>query len=102
MANALVCKTSIRGFDPLPVLHKIISLYLTEKATPQRIPPQLLKLIEDTEYARSKDATFNALLNHYNVAEAPIGHPRTTAQPNSTHGSRVSILRRRLRDTCGA
>jgi hypothetical protein len=28
VANALVCKTSIRGFDPLPVLHKIKDLLL--------------------------------------------------------------------------
>jgi hypothetical protein len=25
VANALVCKTSIRGFDPHPVLHKLLS-----------------------------------------------------------------------------
>ncbi len=26
VANALVCKTSIRGFDPHPVLHKMNKL----------------------------------------------------------------------------
>jgi hypothetical protein len=38
VANALVCKTSIHGFDPHPVLHRFKKLRKNPKAR-QRLPP---------------------------------------------------------------
>jgi integrase len=50
-------------------------------------------LNEDTEYARAKDVTFNALLDRYVAEEMPAR--------SSTHGSYSSMIQRRLRPQWG-
>jgi integrase len=69
------------------------ALYRTEKAVRQKVESQLLKLNEDTEYARAKDVTFNALLDRYVAEEMPARH--------ATKGSYTSIIKRRLRPQWG-
>jgi integrase len=67
--------------------------YRTEKAVRQKVESQLLKLNEKTEYARSRDVTFSALLERYIAEEMPLRH--------STRGSYTSIINRRLRPMWG-
>jgi integrase len=69
------------------------SLYRTEKAVRQKVESQLLKLNEDTEYARAKDVTFNAMLDRYFAEEMPTR--------SSTKGSYTSIINRRIRPQWG-
>ena len=69
------------------------ALYRTEKAVRQKVESQLLKLNEATEYARSQDVTFNALLDRYVAEEIPARA--------STQGSYTSIIKRRLRPQWG-
>ena len=69
------------------------ALYRTEKSVRQKVESQLLKLNEDTEYARAKNVTFNALLDRYVVEEMPARH--------ATKGSYTSIIKRRLRPQWG-
>jgi integrase len=69
------------------------SLYRTEKAVRQKVESQLLKLNEDTEYARAKDVSFNALLDRYIAEEIP--------KRASTRGSYTSIIKRRIRPQWG-
>ena len=69
------------------------SIYKTEKALRQHLEGFLVKLNEKTEYARSADVTFNALLDRYVEEEMPTRH--------STKGSYTSIIRKRLRPMWG-
>jgi integrase len=69
------------------------SIYKTEKAVRQHLEGFLVKLNEKTEYARSADVTFNALLDRYIEEEMPARH--------STKGSYTSIINKRLRPQWG-
>jgi integrase len=69
------------------------SIYKTEKALRQHLEGFLVKLNEKTEYARSADVTFNALLDRYIEEEMPARH--------STKGSYTSIINKRLRPQWG-
>lgn len=70
------------------------SIYKTEKAVRQHLEGFLVKLNEKTEYARSADVTFNALLDRYIEEEMPTRH--------STKGSYTSIINKRFRPQWGA
>lgn len=70
------------------------SIYKTEKAVRQHLEGFLVKLNEKTEYARSVDVTFNALLDRYIEEEMPTRH--------STKGSYTSIINKRLRPKWGS
>src|SRR5882724_11268198 len=67
--------------------------YKTEKAVRQKVEAQLLKLNEGTEYARTNDVTFNALLERYISEEMPERH--------ATKGSYTSIINTHLRPKWG-
>ena len=69
------------------------SIYKTEKAVRQHLEGFLVKLNEKTEYARSADVTFSALLDRYIEEEMPARH--------STKGSYTSIINKRLRPQWG-
>jgi integrase len=69
------------------------SIYKTEKAVRQHLEGFLVKLNEKTEYARSTDVTFSALLDRYIEEEMPARH--------STKGSYTSIINKRLRPQWG-
>lgn len=69
------------------------SIYKTEKALRQHLESFIVKLNERTEYARSADVTFNALLDRYIEEEMPARH--------STRGSYTSIINKRLRPRWG-
>lgn len=47
------------------------AVYRTEKAVRQKVEAQLLRLNEGTEYARTKQVTFNALIERYVAEEMP-------------------------------
>jgi hypothetical protein len=60
----------------------------------QHLEGFLMKLNEKTAYARSRDVTFNALLDRYIEEEMPARH--------STKGSHTSIINKRLRPQWGS
>ena len=69
------------------------AVYPTEKAVRQKVQGQLLKLNEGTEYARSSDVTFNALLERYITEEMPNQH--------ATRGGYTSMINTHLRPRWG-
>jgi len=69
------------------------SIYKTQKAVRQHLEAFLVKVNENTEYARSSHVTFNALLDRYIEEEMPARH--------STRGSYTSIINKRLRPKWG-
>jgi integrase len=69
------------------------AIYPTEKAVRQKVQGQLLKLNEGTEYARSSDVTFNALLERYIAEEMPARQ--------ATKGGYTSMINTHLRPRWG-
>jgi integrase len=69
------------------------AIYKTEKAVRQKVEGQLLKLNESTEYARSVDVTFGALLERYIAEEMP--------ERLATKGGYTSIINVHLRPRWG-
>jgi hypothetical protein len=121
VANALVCKTSIHGFKSHPVLQESSTykfawefryyveadgkrtaksqyfdggIYKTATSVRQKIEAQLLQLNEGTEYARTNDVSFNALLERYIAEKMPERH--------ATKGGYTSIINTHLRPKWGS
>jgi integrase len=69
------------------------AVYKTEKALRQHLQSFVLKLNENTEYARAAEVTFNALLDRYIQEEMP--------ERRSTQGSYRSIIKNHLRPQWG-
>jgi integrase len=69
------------------------AVYKTEKALRQHLESFVLKLNENTEYARSAEVTFNVLLDRYIEEEMPVRR--------STQGSYRSIIKNHLRPQWG-
>jgi hypothetical protein len=69
------------------------AVYRTEKAVRQKIEAQLLRLNDNTEYARGQEVTFNALLDRYIDEEMP--------ERQATRGGYISIINMHLRPRWG-
>jgi len=86
-------KVRIRGKRLLKTQTFDGALYKTEKALRQHLESFVLKLNENTEYARAAEVTFNALLDRYMEEEMPARR--------STQGSYRSIVKNHLRPQWG-
>lgn len=69
------------------------AIYRTEKSVRQKVESQLLKLNENTEYARANDVSFGALLDRYVAEELP--------SRSSTRSSYTTIINKHFRPKWG-